>query len=204
MAAVPSIKDISSFSPFDDPFVKKQQRTIANASFKAFNAVANALLVELVKMYPTDSVVRFFSKELAELTSDKTKTRVPALNFFREVRKPAVNSRGEQVQYVDLLLARDEQAFVEPIPVMVLRSSGIASKFKNMTPEVQASLWSYVERLVTLSLKAVLSSNGSPEELNKLSRAVILSAASGNKDMAEVASDPAVQESASRLVGSIN
>ena len=194
----------SQFSPFDDPNVKRQQKAIANASFKAFNAVANRLLVELARVYPGDSIVRFFSKELAELTADKSKTRVPALNFFREVRKPAVNSKGEQVQYVDLLMARDEQAFVEPIPVMVLRSAGIASKYKEMNEEVREILWSYIERLVGLSLKAVISSSENSEDMNRISRAVRNSMASGKKELSEIVADPTVQKTAATFMDSIN
>ena len=190
-------------SPFDDPNVKRHQRTVANAAFKAFNAVANRLLVELGRIYPNDAIIRFFSKELAEMTADKTKTKIPALNFFREVRKPAVNTKGENVQYVDLLVTRDEMAFQEPIPVTVLRSAGLAAKYRDMNPEVREILWSYVERLVGLSLKAVINGSENTEEMNRLTRAVKDSIVSGKKDLSDIVADPAVQQTAIKLVDSI-
>ena len=80
--------NLDNFSPFADPRVRKQQAMTASASFKAFNAVAGRLIADLLRLHPTDSILRFMHGELEKLSKDKQKFRTPSLVFFKEIRKP--------------------------------------------------------------------------------------------------------------------
>lgn len=206
MAAPPSglPQDFASFSPFDDPAVRRQQRAIANLSYKTFNSVAAKLLEELVKMYPTDAIVRFLTNELKTMVADKGKTHLPALNYFKEIRNPAVRADGTACEYVDLLMEKDPQAFADPVPVLVLRTCGLSDKYKAMSPEVREALWEYVTRLTQLSVKAVLSSSDNVAEMNRLSRAVATAVSAGKTDFADIAKDPNVQATATQFVQSVD
>lgn len=196
--------DFASFSPFDDPAVRRQQRAIANLSYKTFNSVAAKLLDELIKMYPTDAIVRFLTKELKEMVADKAKVHLPALNYFKEIRKEARRADGTACEYVDLLMAKDPQAFEDPVPVLILKTCGMADKYRAMAPEVREALWEYVTRLTQLSVKAVLSSSDNVAEMNRLSRAVATAVSAGKTDFADIAQDPAVQQTATQFVQSVD
>lgn len=196
--------DIANLSPFDDPQVQRRQKVTASASFKAFNSVAHRLLADLARIYPQDATVRLLSGELVKVAADKSKTKIGALAFFREVRKPAKREDGSECQYVDLLVSHSEQAFVDPIPVQVLSATGIAEKWKTMSPELRAALWEYVDRLVRLSAQAVFSSSTSVDEMNKLARSVIGATTSGRaKSAADLAKDEKVVAAANEFVDSI-
>jgi hypothetical protein len=196
---------MDAFSPFCDPNVKRQQRVTANASFKAFNAVANRLLEDLMRMFPKDVTLNFLVKECRLYAEDKQKFRVPASGFFREVRKPATGSDGEACQYVDLLVNHDVKAFDDPIPVMVLQGAGLAAKWQRMDEGARAALWAYIDRLVRLSAQAIFSSSTSVSEMNELSRAVVSAAVDAKSgDPKAIAADPKVQQAAEKFVESIH
>lgn len=135
------------------------------AQFRAFNAVAAKLLVELTRMYPSDAVLRFLHTQLGEVTADRAKIHVPALNFFKEIRTPAWRSPGSpkgpatQCEYADLLLERDPAAFVDPIPVRMLSTCNVSAKYAAMTPEQRDAFWAYIGRLTQLASLAVLNAS---------------------------------------------
>lgn len=195
---------VNGFSPFNDPQVKKHQKITARASFKAFNSVAKIFLEQMTKLYPTDKILRTIKNKFDEMTADTSKLKVPSLAFFREIRNKTVNKKGEACEYVDLLVAHDEKAFEDPIPVSVLNGAGLSSKWKDMSEELRGGIWEYMDRLVRLSTQAVFSNSNSVGEMNELSRAVILAAASGKaqspKDLVE---DPRVHQAADKFVETI-
>ncbi len=193
----------NAYSPFNDPEIRKQQRVTANASYKAFNAVAGRLLGELRKLYPEDVVIRFLTKELDTIVAQKDKIRVPAINFFKEIRKDAVDSTGQKCNYIDLLMSHDDSAFRDPVPIAMLQSIGIAEKAKNMGEDTKNVLWEYMDRLVRLSAQAVFSSAEPTDEMNELGRAVISAAMSGKKGVEDIASDPAVGQAAERFLKTV-
>jgi hypothetical protein len=201
MAAVP---DLSKLSPFDDPKVQRKQKVTARASFLAFNAVATRLLSDMARIYPTDATIRLLSKEMEKIAADKSKLKMGALVFFREIRKPAAREDGSACQYIDLLAAHSPNAFNEPIPVSVLQGAGLASKWKDMEPELRDAMWTYVDRLVHLSAQAVFSSSNATEEMNTLSRAVVTAAMVGHGNTPqELMSNPGVQSAASKFVNTV-
>lgn len=201
MAAIP---DLSGLSPFDDPKVQRKQKITARASFAAFNAVASRLLSDLARIYPTDATVRLLSKEMEKIAADKTKTKIGALAFFREIRKPAVKADGSACQYIDLLVAHQESAFDDPIPVMVLQGAGLADKWKDMEPEFKEAMWAYVDRLVHLGAQAVFSSSHATNEMNQLSRAVVSAACAGQGNSPqELVNNASVQAAAAKFVSTV-
>jgi hypothetical protein len=196
--------DISRLAPFDDPKVQRKQRVTAKASFMAFNAVAARLLSDMARIYPTDSTIRLFANEIEKITADKSKMKVGALVFFREIRKPATREDGSACQYIDLLVAHSPRAFAEPIPVAILSGTGMASKWDKMGPELQAAMWEYVDRLVKLSAQAVFSSSTATEEMNSLSRAVVTAAMAGRGNTPQdLMGNAGVQSAAARFVSTV-
>jgi hypothetical protein len=201
MATMP---DLSKLSPFDDPKVQRKQKVTARASFLAFNAVAARLLSDLARIYPMDATVRLLSKEVEKIATDKSKMKMGALVFFREIRKPAAREDGSACQYIDLLAAHSPGAFVDPIPVTVLQGAGLAAKWKEMEPEFREAMWAYVDRLVHLSAQAVFSSSKATDEMNSLSRAVITAAMAGHGNTPQdLMSNPGVHNAAAKFVNTV-
>lgn len=196
--------DSSNFSPFDDPMVQRKQRVVAKASFMAFNSLAIRLLNELARIYPTDTVVRLLSKEMEKIVADKSKYKVGALVFFRDIRAEVVKEDGTRCQFADLLAAHSADAFKDPIPVKILQEAGISAKWAKMEPELQAAMWEYIDRLVNLSAQAVFSSSKAKEEMNALSRAVMTAAMVGKGNSPqELLSNPNVQAAAGNFVSTV-
>lgn len=135
------------------------------AQFRAFNAVALKLLVELTRMYPGDSVLRFLHGQLAELSADRARIHLPALNFFKEIRTPAWRADGRtQCEYADLLVDRDPAAFVDPIPVRMLSTCNVSAKYAAMTQDQREAFWAYIGRLTQLASMAVLNATAGDSE----------------------------------------
>lgn len=195
---------LDHFAPFDNPEVKRKQKITATASFKAFNAVARRLLEDLKRIYPTDATIRLLSTEMDKITNDKSKMKIGALNFFKEIRKPATRSDGTDCQYVDLLAEHSDDAYREPIPVLILQGIGLATKWKAMEPAMRNALWEYVDRLIRLSAQAVFSGSHAVSEMNKLSRAVVTAAMSGHGDSPqELIENVLVQKAANEFIDSV-
>lgn len=202
MAAAPNL---SALSPFNDPRVQRRQKVTARASFSAFNAVATRLLGDMARIYPTDATVRFLASEMAKISADKSKVRLGALLFFREIRKPVTRDDGSECQYIDLLVSHSPKAFDSPIPVAILQAAGFSSKWKDMDAEFKEAIWEYVDRLVHLSAQAVFSSSQATEEMNALSRAVVSAAIAGHGSSPhELMSDSQVQTAASKFVSTVS
>lgn len=196
---------MEEFAPYSDPKVQAHQRATANASFKAFNAISNVLLKTLSTKYPGDFLITFFQKELDKLTSDKTKLKVPALNFFKEIRSITKfqDEAGNYLQYADLLANKDPRAMEEPIPIPILNATGIAKKFEAMPQADQDMVWDYLQRMVKTAVTGVLASESDIGTSNELGRAVVKAAMTGKKTVAEIASDPAVNKVAQQITTQI-
>ena len=194
---------INNFSPFDDPSVRSKQRITARASYKAFNCVANRLVSDLLRLFPTDATLRFIVSEFSKLAEDKTKFQIPARTFFREIRKDKELGEGKTRQFVDLLVEHDESAFDEPVPVMIISGIGLGKKWKTMDDETKQGVWQYVDRLVHLSAQAVFSGSSNFMEKNELSRAIVNAAISGKTAPEQIATDPLVVKNANTFVDSL-
>jgi len=197
--------DAESFSPFSDPQVRRKQQITAKASFKAFNAVAKILLEGLKRLFPNDAVLRLISKEFMDMIDPEKKPpqiKTPALNFFREMRKPFKDASGEDCQYIDLLAKHDEFAFKDS-PVVMLRGINMAGKWKIMSEAERVWCWEYLDKLIHLSAQAVYSSSHAVEEMNALSRSVVVAATSGKNTPEQMVSDPRVKSAASAFVDTI-
>jgi hypothetical protein len=193
---------MEAFKPFSDPRVQRRQKLAANASFKAFNAVASRFLGDLLRMYPDDVLLKTICKTLKDFSEDKQQFRVPGLTFFREIRKANVGKCG----YVDLLVNHDPKAFDDPIPVQILQTAGLSSKWASTDEQVRKDIWEYVDRLVRLSAQAVFSASDSVSEMNDLSRSIVMAAKDAGGaigDPRDLASDPRVQLAANKFVESI-
>ena len=195
--------DLSGFSPFNDPTIRRKQQVTASASFKAFNAVCQRLLVDLSRIFPGDATLRFIVGEFDTLSKDKQKYKVPALSFFREIRKPKKMADGTDVPFVDLLVNKDERAFKEPIPIFMLAGIGLHTKWAGMDEPLRRAVWEYVGRLVHLSAQAVFSSSRNIEEMNKLSRSIVSAAMTGKTGPEELLMDQTVVADAEKFVESI-
>lgn len=197
--------DTANFSPFSDPQVRRKQQITARASFKAFNAVAKVMLEGLKKLYPSDPTLRLISNEFAEMIDPERKPlqiKTPALNFFREMRKPYRNSSGEECQYIELLAKHDEFAFEDP-PVSILKGMRMSSKWKTMSEQEKAWCWEYLDRLIQLSAQAVYNGSSAVDEMNALSRTVVTAALAGKSTPEQMVEDPSVKEAASAFVDTI-
>lgn len=201
--AVPRGTIPADFAPFDDPKVKKSQQQAARISFKAFNAVALKLLGNLLIKYPKEQVLRFFKTELEKMAEDPTKYTVPGITFLKEIRVSTkyVDPSGNPIQFADLIVAKDERALQEPIPIAFLNATGLSHKYSAMTEEERAIVWDSLRRLVELAVKGFTASQGSTDEVNDLGRKIVAAAiAGGCKTIEEVAAVPEVIASAQNLI----
>ena len=212
----------AGFAPFSDPALQRKQEVAVRASFKAFNAVANALLTELTRLYPNDVVLLTISKEFAKAVgttrsgatahaskppgpaSHSGNYRVPASAFLREIRKEAVGPDGKPCEYVDLLITHNELAFKDPIPVTILRGINLSAKWSDMPDALKAGIWEYLDRLIALSTRAMFGSSAGIAEKNALSRAIVNAAAQGKTSLEALSSDPLVSDAAAGLVKTLD
>ena len=207
--------DIANFAPFSDSKMRTQQRLVAKAAFQAFNQVALTLLETIARLHPTDVTLRTIRAELDKAVGKDKRTRVPALTFFREVRKDVTQPDGTTCPYIDLLVARDDRAFADPIPVGVLNGIGLGAKWSDLSADCRAQIWEYVQRLVDLSVKAVFNGTAPPGEANKLSQAILVAAVKGKADgslagvanaeqaLRRLAQDEGVRSAASSFVAAV-
>lgn len=194
-----------TFAPFSDPQVRRKQQITARASFKAFNAVAKTLLEGLRRLFPNDSTLRLINNEFMGYIDPERKPpqfKTPALNFFREMRKPFKDADGTACEYIDMLSKHDEFAFIDP-PVMMLKGIGMANKWKVMSEAERKWCWEYLDQLIHLSAQAVYSSSNAVEEMNALSRSVVNAAIAGKSNPEQMVRDPRVREAASTFVDTI-
>jgi len=197
--------ETDSFSPFNDPQVRRKQQITARASFKAFNAVAKIMIEGLKRLFPNDATLRLISNEFLEMINPEKRPpqiKTPALNFFREMRKPYKDAKGEACDYIDLLAKHDDFAFEDP-PVLMLKGMGMSGKWKIMTEAERKWCWEYLDQLIHLSAQAMYSSSRSVEEMNELSRSVVHAAMSGKNSPEQMVSDPKVKEAATAFVNTI-
>ena len=197
--------DTEHFSPFNDPQVRRKQQIMAKASFKAFNAVAKVMLDGLKRLFPNDATLRLITNEFMGLIDPERKPlqiKTPALNFFREMRKPYTKADGQECQYIDLIAAHDERAFENP-PVAILRGIGMAAKWQMMSEESRKWCWDYLDQLIHLSAQARFSSSGAVDEMNTLSRTIVNAAISGKSTPEKMVSDPAVKAAATAFVDTL-
>jgi len=195
---------MAEIKPFTNTGCRRKLDQTSRIAAKAFNVVAEKLMRELARMYPTDAVLKLIWEGLTKYKNDPAKFNVPSLNFFREIRKKMQTPDGKTVSYVDLLAAHDPLAFNDPIPVSVLQGAGLANKWKCMGAAQRNDLWQYVDKLIELSAKSVFSGKNQAEFMDDLSSAVMdamTSAPPGKQvNLESVVLDPVVQERARTLI----
>lgn len=197
--------DPKNFSPFNDPNIRRKQQITARASFKAFNAVAKILLEGLKRLFPNDATLLLISKEFAELIDPERRPpqiKTPAMNFFREMRKPFVDANGQSCEYIDVLSKHEELAFENP-PVAILKGVGMSTKWRMMSEDEKKWCWDYLDQLIHLSAQARYSSSTATDEMNELSRSVVTSALAGKNSPEQLVSDPKVKAAATAFIDTI-
>jgi hypothetical protein len=193
--------DSRRFEPFNDPKVIHTKQTIANAAFKAFNAVACRLLSELIRLYPSEAMIRMMLKELMELkeSRDSKKWKMPATIFFKQIRQKVPMS-DQEVEYCDILLRHDETALRDDMPIKILSIVGLKSKYQEMSEENRKNVWQFIDRLIELSAKAVFSNSDNIDDMNNMSRAILAAASQGKRDLTSIATDPGVEKSTQQFI----
>lgn len=198
-------KKMATVAPFDNPVVKRKQALQAKLHFGRFNIVAMRLLEEMQRIYPTDIAIGAIATEMSKIIKDKSKYKIGALVFFREIRKQVKREDGSDCQYIDLLAEHSDYAFNDPIPVTTLNGLGLASKWKTMSAELKEGIWVYVDELIGESAEALFCSSKATHEMNQLSQAVMEAGMSGHGGSPrELVSDPRVRETALSFVSTVS
>lgn len=170
-------------------------------SKKTFNAVAGGLFRELGKLFPGDVKLAFLSGELEKFSKEKKDAHVPAIKFFKALNGPSglpsLAAPTEIAPVGELIINKDERLFTNAeASIPDLDAIDFKGKWTQLSSLNKAAVWSYLDRMATLSAQVATLEALNPEDILKLSQLV---GHGQPADVSRLMQDPSILELSKKI-----